>query len=157
MHWIGTWKHFEQAVSFGQVGRPLSTNVVPVTSWEDALGCATSESYEQLKLDAANAYRVELNEVAPPQIARWNAVTKAIRDTAFPVVRARVAALGLDRHLEDKLRIVVEWDVVHLLAQAEFFQYVPNGFYIGLGYWYTAGHFPCGWQGAHPQGKLIVF
>ena len=30
-------------------------------------------------------------------------------------------------------------------------------FFRDLIYWYSLGHFPCGWQGEHPEGKLIVF
>jgi hypothetical protein len=32
-----------------------------------------------------------------------------------------------------------------------------DGFYLTLMHWYRMGHWPCGWQGAYPAGRLIVY
>jgi hypothetical protein len=33
----------------------------------------------------------------------------------------------------------------------------PKPFATELAYWYMRGHFPCGWIGDYPRGKLVVY
>ena len=51
----------------------------------------------------------------------------------------------------------VQWDILHVCMEAEYADVYPPGFYASQAYWYVKGHFPCGWQGEFPNGKLIVY
>lgn len=57
----------------------------------------------------------------------------------------------------DAIETTVQWDVLHLAAEAAFADVCPPGFYASQAYWYVKGHFPCGWQGDFPDGKLVIF
>lgn len=41
--------------------------------------------------------------------------------------------------------------------KARYADVCPPGFYASQAYWYVQGHFPCGWQGEFPKGKLVVY
>jgi hypothetical protein len=51
----------------------------------------------------------------------------------------------------------VDWDILNLCMEAEYADVYPPGFYASQAYWYLKGHFPCGWQGAFPKGKLVIY
>jgi hypothetical protein len=51
----------------------------------------------------------------------------------------------------------VYWDVGHIFLEAEYADVYPPTFYASQAYWYLKGHFPCGWSGAFPAGKVIVY
>jgi hypothetical protein len=51
----------------------------------------------------------------------------------------------------------VRWDILHLAMEAGFADVYPPGFFASQAYWYACGHFPCGWRGKFPQGKLIIY
>jgi hypothetical protein len=41
--------------------------------------------------------------------------------------------------------------------EAEYADVCPPGFFTSIAHWYLNGHFPCGWWGAFPQGKLVIY
>jgi hypothetical protein len=51
----------------------------------------------------------------------------------------------------------VQWDILNVCMEAEYADIYPPGFYASQAYWYVKGHFPCGWQGNFPEGKLIMY
>jgi len=51
----------------------------------------------------------------------------------------------------------VQWDILHLAIESEYSDIFPPGFYASQAYWYLKGHFPCGWEGNFPKGKLVVY
>jgi hypothetical protein len=52
---------------------------------------------------------------------------------------------------------MVQWDILHVCMEAEYADVYPPGFYASQAYWYVKGHYPCGWQGEFPKGKLIIY
>jgi hypothetical protein len=51
----------------------------------------------------------------------------------------------------------LQWCVLHALLEAEFQRHVKTRFNTGIVAWYLKGHYPCGWEGSYPEGRLIVF
>ena len=51
----------------------------------------------------------------------------------------------------------VQWDILGVCMEAEYADIFQPGFYASQAYWYINGHFPCGWEGKFPNGKLIVY
>jgi len=51
-----------------------------------------------------------------------------------------------------------EWNILAALMENS---YLESGhqcfFFLELLWVYEAGHFPCGWRGKWPQGKLVVY
>lgn len=55
----------------------------------------------------------------------------------------------LNRHIEDWIRFML----VEIIASDK----VETDYFRGLLPWYEAGHFPCGWDGEWPEGRLRIF
>jgi len=51
----------------------------------------------------------------------------------------------------------VQWDILHVCMEAECADVFPAAYYASQAYWYVKGHFPCGWEGEFPKGKLIIY
>jgi hypothetical protein len=87
----------------------------------------------------------------------WNVLAKDLKLTTIPFVARTLKEVALKNGLPKAFEDAVQWDVLHLCMEAEYADVFPTGFYAAQGYWYTCGHFPCGWQGAFPKGTRIVF
>jgi hypothetical protein len=64
-----------------------------------------------------------------------------------------VEAHGLPEIFEDTVR----WDILHVCMEAEYADVSPPGFFASQAYWYVQVHFPCGWTGSFPDGKLVLY
>jgi hypothetical protein len=152
-----TLAELRQADWFRNVG-VLDTRAVDVlTSWHDAIQSCSSPAWSDLRLEAANQYRERLLEKSVERFSKWNELVSGIRPAAEDLVREKtqqmVTANNLPRLFVDK----VSWDIVHLCMEAEYADVFPPGFYGGLAYWYVKGHFPCGYKGDFPKGRLVVY
>ena len=49
------------------------------------------------------------------------------------------------------------WTILHMTMEYEYMDVNPLGFFSEVGGWYLRGHFPCGWEGSFPEGRLIVY
>lgn len=87
----------------------------------------------------------------------WNDLVVDIKRTTVPFVLRKIESVMHDKALPQKFHDVIQWDVVGVCMEAEYADVFPPGFYAVLGYWYTKGHFPCGWEGEFPGGRIIVF
>jgi hypothetical protein len=87
----------------------------------------------------------------------WNDVVKAVKPAAQQLARNKVEEVVTLHDLPKSFVDTVEWDILHLLMESEFADVYPPGFYASQAFWYEAGHFPCGWRGEFPHGRLVVF
>jgi hypothetical protein len=74
-----------------------------------------------------------------------------------PLVLRKTKAVVEANHLPRGFVDTVQWDILRLCMEAEYADVFPPGFYASQAYWYMQGHFPCGWEGEFPQGRLTVF
>jgi hypothetical protein len=51
----------------------------------------------------------------------------------------------------------VEWDIIHLLMEAENADLVAPSFFASQGFWYVHGRFPCGNDGDFPAGRPVIY
>jgi hypothetical protein len=51
----------------------------------------------------------------------------------------------------------VDWDILHVCMEAEYADVYPPGFFASQAFWYVQGHFPCGWEGEFPAGRLVLY
>jgi hypothetical protein len=68
-------------------------------------------------------------------------------------IRDVVASNGLPTVFED----TVKWDILHICMEAAYADVFPPGFYANQAHWYVKGHFPCGWEGDFPAGRMVVY
>jgi len=125
---------------FQHIGERINAaNIKQVFSWEDAWECCQDDSW----INATFHKEVDQNHPA------W-----AI---AYDKALEAVSKSGRNHELEDGVPVALQaaWD-----AGAAAYQLATNntnGFYVGLMDWYRKGHWPCGWEGAYPQGRLTVY
>jgi hypothetical protein len=152
-----TFDELAGAEWFSAVGTASTDNVMRVSNWSEAIEQASSLDWENVRLEAANQLRSRILEVAPERLKQWNAVVRRMKAVSVPLVRDKIASMASLYQLPTVFEHTVQWDVLHLLMEAEHADIVPPGFYAAQGHWYVAGRFPCGWAGAFPTGRLIIF
>jgi hypothetical protein len=146
-----------EATWFRNVGLRDTDAAEVLSSWDDAIESCSTLEWENLCLEAANQYRDRLVERDPDRFASWNEIVAEVKPAAQALVLAKTAAIVARQSLPRVFVDTVDWDALHILMEAEFADVFPPGFYAGQAYWYVAGHFPCGWRGRFPQGRLVIF
>ena len=142
---------------FANVGRQDTESAVVLSSWTEAMEHASSSAWEELCLEAANRYCERLLERSPARFNEWNAVVDRVKPHVELIVKEKcVVAEDLG---QGKKRFVdtVKWDILHVCMEAEYADVFPPGFYASQAYWYSKGHFPCGWDGTFPAGRRIIY
>jgi hypothetical protein len=154
---IATLKQLEASIWFLNVGKLDSKSVSFVSNWGMAIQSCCSPDWENLCLDAVNQYCARVEERAPERLRLWNELTEEIKAISIPLVKEKIAGIVTANDLPNCFEDTVQWDILNLCMESEYSDVYPPGFYASQAYWYSKGHFPCGWQGQFPTGALIVF
>lgn len=152
-----TLDELERAEWFSAVGVRDTEVAIVLSSWQEALEHCRSLEWNNLNLEAANQYRERLMERSLPRFRRWNDVVDEMKKTSIPLVRKKIDPTVRANELPPDFEHSVQWDILHLLMECEYADVYPPGYYASQAYWYVKGHFPCGWQGNFPAGKLIIY
>lgn len=156
---IATIEQLRQSVWFSRVGfRDAPHTAQFVSSWREAIESCSTWDWENYQLEAANLYCEALFAKDPVQFADWNHHVIAVRPEALDIAREKCAPIIST--LQERGRFVesVEWDMIHLLVEAEYSDVIEPNFFGRLGWWYVNGHFPCGWTGPFSvEGRLVVY
>jgi hypothetical protein len=80
-----------------------------------------------------------------------------LKAITIPFVQHKIEAVVGQNNLPTVFENMVQWDILGVCLESEFADLYPPGFFTSNAYWYTKGHFPCGWQGDFPQGKLMIY
>lgn len=142
---------------FHSVGEPDEGAAQVLGSWPEAIKLATSLDWENLRLEAANQYRERLAGVSQRHLNRWNKLVIGVKPTVVKLVERKTFDIASRNPHSKEFVTVVRWDILHLAMECEYAEIMPPGMYTGLSYWYANGHFPCGWEGPFPGGKMIVY
>jgi hypothetical protein len=152
-----TLEKLRQAQWFRFVGVHDTKAAKSLSSWQEAIESCGSAEWEDLCLEAANQYCERLAERAPERFQAWNDIVLAIKPAVIALVREKTKQIVEENDLPTALVNTVNWDILHLCMEAEYADVYPPGFFASQAYWYVKGHFPCGWQGDFPEGKLIIY
>lgn len=87
----------------------------------------------------------------------WNDTVDEVKKVTGPLVDRKIAGVVRECSLPKIFGIRVRNDVTGLCMEAEYADVCPPGFFTSLGHWYVNGHFPCGWFGVFPPGKLVIY
>jgi hypothetical protein len=74
-----------------------------------------------------------------------------------PLVEERTTPIIRDHLVPNALKTCVRWDLVNFLQAVELNDQLSNTFYLEIGEIYLQGHFPCGWRGNYPKGKMVIY
>jgi len=142
---------------FRLVGVRDTDRAIVLNSWYEALENCGSPEWQDLCLEAANQYCERVAERSPIRFQSWNTIVKEIKAVTIPLVKQRIDRVVRENDLPKVIEDCVQWDILHLCMEAEFGDVFPPGFYASQGFWYKAGHFPCGFRGGFPDGQIVVY
>jgi hypothetical protein len=148
---------------FSRIGEPvdlnLSMGVERVGSWPEAVASCSAVHWENVELEAQNQLTSWLHDYDRENYRKWNQLVIDFKATVInPVTEGQLSPFVAARGLPVEVIHCTQWDLLGaLMANA----YLPSGhrcfFFMELLEVYEAGHFPCGWNGEWPAGKLVVF
>ncbi|HLH96326.1 MAG TPA: hypothetical protein VKW08_14525 [Xanthobacteraceae bacterium] len=154
---IARIEKLEKASWFSRIGVAAGASVAAVSSWPEAITCCDTKEWTDLRQEMLNQYGVYIHQHHRERLQDWNERIQAIKKLTEPLVERKTAPVIRENALPDIFRTRVRFDVAIFCMEAEYDDICPPGFFTRLGSWYLDGHFPCGWWGLFPEGKLIVY
>ncbi len=151
-------QQFRDLEWFTSVGLKDLRDVVFISSWQDALkNCETLE-WENTAIEAANQLSGQIVSVSMERFRLWNLIVRDAKTITVPLVKQKISNVILNnKGLSKRFEGCVQWDILHAVMESEYSDLVAPSFYANLSQCYLRGHFPCGWDGQYPDGKLMVF
>jgi len=154
---ILTLSELEKSIWFRNVGVKDTDKAIILSSWDEAIKHCSEPNWEDLCLEATNRFSELILRKSKERYNKWNEIVEDIKENTISLVKSKIEHIVKKNHLPSILEDTVQWDILHLCIESEFADIVEPGFYASQAYWYVAGHFPCGWMGDFPDGKLIIF
>ena len=156
MKTIDTLVGLDWFASVGQSIPATGKSAVVVSDWREAIASCSESNWEDVCTEARNDLTMHLHSTCKAEFQNWNEVVNdAKRELAQPWkrMRSKLENEGLPQIVAD----CVEWDTIHAVACEHYAAWNPPRFFERLLIFYQNGHFPCGWIGTWPEGKLRVF
>jgi hypothetical protein len=127
--------------------------------WEQAIESCKTLAWENAQLEAQNQLTLWLHLNDRPSYQKWNEIVVAHKDATVNPLKEKILAPFQAKHGFDIALVhSVQWDILGALMENS---YLGSGhaafFFLELLTVYEAGHFPCGWQGEWPKGRLLVY
>ncbi len=138
---------------------PLPFDAEQVSGWPQAMDLCSSQAWEDATLDARNRLTEFLHRHHRDAYQRWNGIAVSAKERVVSRLcetswRAFADRMGLGKSLLD----AASWDVIAAVMEHEYRSCKGRpDFFLQLLQVYRAGHFPCGWQGRWPGGRLLVW
>lgn len=154
---VATLDKLRQAAWFSYVGVKDTEAAIVLSSWGEAIESCSSLEWENLCLEAVNQYCERLVERSRERFQRWNDLVVEMKPLVQSLVREKTKRVVEENELPKIFLDTIDWDILHVCMEAEYADVYPPGFFASQAYWYVKGHFPCGWVGEFPDGKLVVY
>jgi hypothetical protein len=152
-----TLQELEKAEWFSALGLKDAEAAIVLSSWEETINCCASDAWQDLLLEAANQYREKVASHSKDRFKEWNLIVRELKEVTVPLVASKIEPVVREHQIPKIFEDTVNWDILHAAMEAEYADVYPPGFFASQAYWYVQGHFPCGWQGVFPDGKLIIY
>jgi hypothetical protein len=154
---IRALQQLEEASWFSRVGVKDASTAIVLGSWPEAIEHSDSLEWEHLCADAQNYYCRCVAERSEERWSQWNETVREVKKATRPLVERKIEAVVREHNLPKIFEIRVHSDTIGLCMEAEYADVCPPAFFASNAYWYVHGHFPCGWWGAFPEGKLVIY
>lgn len=155
---VATLNQLKHVEWFERVGiKDAEGDAEVLGSWHQAIESCDSPEWEDLCLEAANQFCERLVERSPARFSKWNDVVRDIKPTVLDFVKLKTRRVITENDLPKVFIDSVNWDILNLCMESEYADVFPPAFFASQGFWYMSGHFPCGWKGQFPEGKIIIF
>jgi hypothetical protein len=142
-----------------QLALDLTMQTEQARAWAQAVESCKAPAWENAQLEAQNQLTLWLHLNDRANYRRWNEIVVAHKDaTVNPLTEKILAPFRAEHGLDIAFVHSVQWDILGALIENS---YLRSGhrafFFLELLTVYEAGHFPCGWEGEWPEGKLLVY
>jgi hypothetical protein len=136
----------------------VSTNprVDVVGSWDEAIASCSTPEWEMVTLEVRNELTMQLNRQCKDEFQKWNLIIDEINEELSDAW-ARLTKTAQNLELPKVVVDCARWDTMHAAASEYYRSWHAISLYTDLLVLYADGHFPCGWKGTWPSGKLCVF
>lgn len=152
-----TLDQLEHIEWFRSVGKHDTSNAIVLSSWSEAIEHCKSDSWQDLLQEAQNQYFDQIWRRDKEFTRKWNSIVDEVKPITTALVERKTLNVVKTHQLPKIFLDTVNWDILHLAMESEYADVYPPGFFASQAYWYVQGHFPCGWKGDFPKGKLIIY
>jgi hypothetical protein len=148
---------------FSHCGEPLDLDltmeVEQVRSWSKAMKACASQTWENAELGAQNQLTLWLHNNDRENYQEWNKLVEQFKaEVVNPLTEEKWVPFQQKHGLGITLVHSVQWNILSALMENAYLGSGHRCFFFRELLWvYEAGHFPCGWRGEWPQGKLVIF
>ena len=136
---------------------PVPFQVHQISDRSSVRRAYSNSAWEEVTLEASNELSQYLHSHHRAEFAMWNQVTRKARDFLEKEVDGRIREAGKVFGFGQPFVDCVKWDILGALMERSYAACDPPLFFVHLFDVYSAGHFPCGWDGPWPSGSLLVF
>ncbi|PHR93461.1 MAG: hypothetical protein COA78_32865 [Blastopirellula sp.] len=128
----------------------------PVIDWDNAIALSESLVWENIGIEEGNNITLHLNSVCKDEFQKWNQVVNNAKEE-LEISWQRLSNYVEDNNLPQVIVDCAKWDTINAVAVEYYSVWKPSRYYIDLLEIYQLGHFPCGWLGEWPSGKMCVY
>ena len=130
-----------------------------VFSLSEALERCADPLWEDCTLEARNRLTAFLHKNYPEAYLDWNMITAQAKErVVLPLSKGVWRSFAKQNNCGDSFIHSVQWDVLTAIMEHEYKSCAGRPcFFQDLLKIYKAGHFPCGWEGNWPTGRLVVW
>ncbi len=140
-----------------QVSPIFEFEVSQVPNWQKAKKIYESSLWDDLTQDAQGRLSEFLfkkhNNIYN---SSWNKLAKQASGFFDMEILPLVEGFAQNHELGNLFIQCVSWDIQHIIIEKSFVKQKPPIFFGLLFTVYKAGHFPCGWNGKWPKGKMLI-
>jgi hypothetical protein len=143
---------------FTSVGQKGISNVIYVKSWLEAVANCVGPVWSDVHLEANNILGGRVLSKSQPRYNQWNEVVAMVKPPVLELTKRKTAAIMAAEKLPKEFWWSVSADIIGAAMECEYADIVePEFFNTIIIPRYLKGHFPCGWEGDFPAGRLIVY
>jgi hypothetical protein len=148
----------ESAHLFHAIGQKDRQEWGYAVSWMDAMAHCVGSSWSNTLIGSLNRLSEKVLAQSKSRYQDWHTVDFEIRPLILALAKKKTADLMSSKPLPDKFMYSVFADFLGVAMEAEYSDIVAPGFCTNMIFdCYLKGHFPCGWEGKFPAGRLIVY
>lgn len=146
------------SIWFNAVGKTTDNTFNVVESWFHALASCSSHEWKSVLNEGFNILGAKVQSRAMPRYQEWNDAIYGVRPHVLELAQRKTEALTREHKLPDEFRGSVYGSVLGIAMESEYSDVTEPGFFTNVILpCYLNGHFPCGWEGDFPAGRLIVY
>jgi hypothetical protein len=142
---------------FVSVGQPLDSSVRQAQSWQEADSLCADIDWSNALLEGRNEITATIANHFEDYPKPWNETVDYVTMIIKPMIAHKASPIQEQYSLSPAFLDSIRHAVLGMVMAAHYADLYRSAFYADLADWYIKGHFPCGWEGDYPQGRLIVY